>query len=79
MAGGPARLGGSFLSSGGSLLGLIVSASSRVSSVQVPNCESDGTADGNINVARGPACGGCPPDLLLIHPELSIILIYYSL
>ena len=25
--------------------------------------------------ARGPACGVCPPDRLLIHPELSTILI----
>ena len=36
-------------------------------------------ADGNNDLARGPACGVCPPDLLLVHPELSVLLIYYSL
>ena len=35
----------------------------------------------NSILARRLACGDCPPapDLLLIHPELSAILIYYSL
>ena len=40
---------------------------------------SCGTADGNNIVASGPACGVCPPDLLLPHPGLSVILVYYSL
>ena len=35
----------------------------------------------NNILARGPACGVCPPDplLKLLHPELSAVLIYCSL
>ena len=42
-------------------------------------CESNGTADGNGSLARGPSCGVCPYDLPLAHPELSTTFIYCPL